>query len=645
MFGSHFARALAAKALLAAGVIALPAGAARPPIAFTTAPGDAWTFSKIIDIDVFDGRCDEVALASPLSTAIARPKKGHARARLALSSGDNRIEAQCRKAGVAQAAPIWQQWRVRLPDAPKARIAVLVDGNSIVLEGAASERAPAQPAPIAHYRWRDAAENPAPLTGLPTEGPRIRLKPPAVDGKYRVTLQIADTKGRTDASSAMFRVRGGTPETIDLAHEHAAWIDDAVIYGVVPKLFGRRGLPDVTGQLDRLAALGVNTLWLSPITAAPSGDFGYALTDHFRVQPSLGSKDDLRALIAAAHAHGMHVILDLVVNHLSDRHPYAEDATAQGRRSPYFDFLARTASGAVAHYFSWHNLDNLNYKNEQVERMIIEASAYWVREFHVDGFRVDAAWGPRTRAPDFWPRWCAELKRIDPDLLLIAEASARDPYYLEHGFDAAYDWTTELGQWSWHDAFDDPEETVQRLAAAIGASPGGVVLRFLDNNDTGKRFIARYGTARTRVAAAMLLTLPGLPALYTGDEVGADYEPYRATGPISWTDSTAMSAWYRRLIALRHREPALRSGEIQLLPLPSAPDVLGYWRTAPAGADKLLVLLNYGADPARAVVDLPARSGVNTAAVDLLSGETLDAEAVRAGLPIKAYSVRILKFR
>src|SRR5205807_7549030 len=82
--------------------------------------------------------------------------------------------------------------------------------------------------------------------------------------------------------------------------------------------------------------------------------------------------------------------------------------------------------------------------NPEVQRLIIEASAYWVRAFDIDGFRVDAAGGPRERASEFWPRWRAELKRIKPDLLLLAEASARDHYYVGHGFDAAYDWTRSL---------------------------------------------------------------------------------------------------------------------------------------------------------------------------------------------------------
>jgi len=98
---------------------------------------------------------------------------------------------------------------------------------------------------------------------------------------------------------------------------------------------------------------------------------------------------------------------------------------------------------------------------------------------------------------------------------------------------------------AWRKAFDDAAHTARRLRAAIAAAtPGrnGLILRFLDNNDTGARFITRYGPARTRVAAAMLLTLPGLPALYTGDEVGAAFQPYSLGPPISWDDPDALRA-------------------------------------------------------------------------------------------------------
>jgi glycosidase len=144
------------------------------------------------------------------------------------------------------------------------------------------------------------------------------------------------------------------------------------------------------------------------------------------------------------------------------------------------------------------------------------------------------------------------LKRIKPDLLLLAEASARDAYYGRNGFDAAYDWTDKLGEWTWQAAFEDAPNTARRLRSAIEASASdALVFRFLGNNDTDPRFRSRYGIGRTRVAAAMLLTLPGIPCLYTGEEVGAAYEPYKNAHPIAWDDVDGLRGWYKRLIALR----------------------------------------------------------------------------------------------
>ena len=197
--------------------------------------------------------------------------------------------------------------------------------------------------------------------------------------------------------------------------------------------------------------------------------------------------------------------MDFVPNHTSAQHPYYLSAAQRGPASPYYDFYDRDAAGEVTTYFDWENLKNLKYDNPEVQRYMIEAFAYWVREFGIDGFRVDAAWGVRERAPEFWPRWRDELKRIDPDLLLIAEASARDPYYVIVGFDAAYDWTDKLGEWAWHDAFEEGAPTAARLRAALigsrsveaerHARSGALVLRFLNNNDTGERSSRVTGSA------------------------------------------------------------------------------------------------------------------------------------------------------
>src|SRR5206468_11349018 len=126
----------------------------------------------------------------------------------------------------------------------------------------------------------------------------------------------------------------------------------------------------------------------------------------------------------------------------------------------------------------------------------------WVRQFDVDGFRLDAAWGVTERYPGFWPELRRALDRVKPHVFLLAEASARDPYYAGHGIDAAYDWNAELGHWAWQAAFENPARagTMLRTAIESDAIPMHEVARFLDNNDTGKRFVTRYGLPTTRVA-------------------------------------------------------------------------------------------------------------------------------------------------
>jgi cyclomaltodextrinase len=263
---------------------------------------------------------------------------------------------------------------------------------------------------------------------------------------------------------------------------------------------------------------------------------------------------------------------------------------------------------------------------------------------------VDVAWGPRQRAPDFWPHWRRELKRIRPDLLLLAEASPRDPYYAGNGFDAAYDWTDQLGVWAWSEAFGAPGDVAGRLRRALTTAekPQKIpVLRFLNNNDTGTRFVTRHGAARTRVAAAMLLTLPGIPGLYTGDEVGAEFEPYRQRGAIAWTDVHGLRAWYARLLRLRQQAPALRSRRLRVLDMPAGSQVLGYLRPGGTAQEGILVLLNYGAEPAE--VPLPENVLAELGAVGgTLRDLLLDDEAVMpaaASIRVAGDAVRILQSR
>ena len=416
------------------------------------------------------------------------------------------------------------------------------------------------------------------------------------------------------------------------------WIAGADVYGVVPRNFGETGgFRDVTARLGALDDLGIDTLWLSPSNATVEGDFGYAVTDYFRLREDYGTEADFRRLIREAHGRGIRVLMDFVPNHTSVAHGYFKSTAHHGRASRYWSFYDREADGEATNYFDWTHLPNLNYDNREVRRMMIEAFAYWVREFDVDGFRVDVAWGVRERAPDFWPELRARLDAIKPDVLLIAEASARDPYYFSHGFEAAYDWTDELGQWAWEGVFDaaTPAQLVRRLDAALARSPRRrLVFRFLNNNDTGASFVSRYGTDMTRVAAALLLTLPGIPLIYTGEEVGASFSPYADTAPIVWRDRYSLRPHYKRLLELRNSLPALQGLGFARLRA-SAPGVYAYVRSAAAGRP-VLVVLNFSGEPATVRLALPPA----------LRGplhDRLDGRALRRGpIAVEAYGARLL---
>lgn len=404
-----------------------------------------------------------------------------------------------------------------------------------------------------------------------------------------------------------------------------AWLEGAVVYGVVPTLFGGEPFKDVAKKLDYLKDQGVDALWLSPIneTDDPSA-ISYSVTDYFSVRDDFGTKRDLKALIKGAHDRGMKVLMDFVPNHTSSEHPFFKDAVERGEDSPYYDWYARDADGNPTHYFDWESLKNLNYEHPEVQKMMVDAFSFWVKDMGIDGFRVDAAWGVKERNPAFWSKLEKEMSAIRPDVFMLAEASARDPYYTKNGFDAAYDWTKSLGKWAWEKAFDEPEKIGPRLHKALAAkeTPLDRVARFLNNNDTGERFITKHGPEVSRVAATLLHTLPGIPVVYTGDEVGAEFEPYEDPPPISWDDPHKLKPHYAKLAELREALPALAKGDFEGLPFSNHGAGYGFLRDA-GGTDKALVLLNFG-DDARVRFRLPPEMKAlldDGKLVDALTGE------------------------
>lgn len=433
-----------------------------------------------------------------------------------------------------------------------------------------------------------------------------------------------------------------TPPRSSTTPAPTGWARDAIVYGVIPSRFGPRGIPDVTARIDDLHDLGVNTLWLSPVSEPSPGDFGYEVMDHRKLRSDYGTPADLHRLVRQAHGRGMKVLLDVVPNHTFDEHRWFQDTLEHGRDSRFWNWYDRDTTGEPTHYFDWEHLPNLNYDNPKVREYMTESMLDWVRKYDVDGFRVDAAWAVQERRPDFWPELRRRLDDVKPGAMLLAEASALDPYWGRSGFDAAYDWGSDLGRAAWKDVFTGGgvgAAKVERLHEAIVASTdpargaSALTLRFLDNNDTGQRFATRHGVELARLGAALTLTLPGVPLIYTGQEVGVEYEPYAEAEPIDFTDRLGLRPAIRELAHLRQELPALRSDEFARYERATAPGTYGYTRGA-TGSDQALVLFNFSTRAHEVPVDGTMR--------DALSGELFEPARGATSVRLPARSVRVL---
>jgi glycosidase len=575
---------------------------------------------------------------------------------------------------------------------PEAYAWATSDGSSVVLH-ARLVRNPDDAEPS--FAWSADPGNPAAATvSSPADSvTAVLIAPEAPDGEYYFDLE-ATIPGRPAGRARTFvTVRGGTVTPFDIRTDNAAWIDDAVIYEVTPYNFVRNGgIADVTARLPELHDLGINTVWLQPVFGTGFGGQGYDITDYFSVRPDYGTEEDLHALIGQAHDLGMHVLFDFVPNHSSILHPYAQDAIEYGAASHYFDFYQRERDDVLysTHYherydgemtfvyYFWEDLPNLNYDNPEVREWITRAGLRWVEDFDIDGYRIDAVWGVNARAPEVMQDWRFDLKRVKPEILLLGEDKATRPESFDNRFDVAYDWAPEelwVSHWSWQTDYSEfwnptifnySNEAVRArlLRYALtnrgnGFHPDAKVLRFLENNDTF-RFLATHepdGRLRTGMAATLLFSLPGIPLVYNGQEIGFPTHPYSTnriyeTGPsMEEQDLAGLFPVYRHLARTRARFRALRTGgfeELAVSPSQAAGRVFAYRRYAPG--ENIFCVANMGLEGRDVVLDVPTfRLGIKPGSVywltDLVTGEARPVAYADLGqleLAVPGYTTQLL---
>ncbi len=418
------------------------------------------------------------------------------------------------------------------------------------------------------------------------------------------------------------------------------WWNDTVFYEIFVRSFydsNGDGIGDFNGIIEKLdylndgdpatdTDLGITGIWLMPIFPSPSYH-GYDVTDYYSVNPDYGTLDDFKRLLEEAHARGIRVIIDMVLNHTSSEHPWFTEAR-QDPNSPKRDWYIwsdtdpayagpwgqdvwyPSTDGTYYYAMFWEGMPDLNYNNPEVTAEMENVTRFWLEEVGVDGFRLDAARHliedgtnqadtPATHT--WWENFRPVYKAANPDAMAVGEVwtdlGAIVEYVQGDELDLAFEF--DLAETFISSALAGISQPVNgQLKLSYKLIPNMAFAPFLTNHDQDRTMTILNGNLEAaQVAASMLLTAPGVPFIYYGEEVGMQGSkpdenirrpmqwsgqsnagfttgiPWRAPGS-DWQvfnvanetrDPDSLFSHYRDLIALRNQHAALRVGETYII--------------------------------------------------------------------------------
>lgn len=402
-------------------------------------------------------------------------------------------------------------------------------------------------------------------------------------------------------------------------------------------------LRGLTQKLDYIQKLGADCVWLMPVAESPSYH-GYDVTDYYKVEPDYGTNADFTAFVAAAHHHKIRVLVDLVLNHTSSEHPWFKEAL-QDTLSPHRNWYRWSKTPGNnwhksplrdEYYFGlfWSGMPDLNYENPAVLTEMERVAQFWLDSMHVDGFRLDAVRHLVENGDQVANT--PGTHKILRDFSYFVHVSAPNSYTIGEVWDSPENilsyYPDQLDAYfafpisqSLLDAVRDGKtnDLVSLVLQFQHAQPAWRWAPFQRNHDQTRTLTALGNdTVAARLAATILLTLPGVPFVYYGEEIGmtGDKPDERLRTPMQWTGTSAgftsgkpweaeqpdslttnvaaedgtkgsLLSLYRQLIHLRANTPALKTGE--LLPVASGSDaVLAYIRSD--ARRPVLVVANLG---------------------------------------------------
>jgi len=442
----------------------------------------------------------------------------------------------------------------------------------------------------------------------------------------------------------MFRsVYFGTP-----AMRSAEWVKDAVIYSVYLRSFSKEGMfTGLEKRLPELKEMGVTVLWLLPIHPVGEknrkGKLGspYSVRDYYGINPEFGTMQDFKRLLVAVHKKGMKLIIDLVANHT------AWDSKLVLEHPEWF---TKDLKGALVQpNADWTDVVDLDYSQSGLRKYMIEMMRWWVKDIGIDGFRCDVA---ELVPTEFWEEAREKLNRVKP-VMMLSEGSI--PEHSVKAFDLTYSWNV-------YDALD-PLLKGKRPATALDEifmmeqlqyPTGALRMRFNTNHDKNawdSPAVLKYGKDGLKLTAVLINTIPGVPMIYTGEELAND----RKLSLFEKVDvdsgrSREMGELYKTLSLLRRDHKALSRGELIRVQSSIPADIYAFFRAA--GSDKILTVLNFVPEPRVVTLTIPIEKifpGENKVVLtEIFSGERMDIRSdgqgrVAIALEPRGYKVLVVE--
>ncbi len=363
-------------------------------------------------------------------------------------------------------------------------------------------------------------------------------------------------------------------------------------------------------EMPRLKAMGVKTLWFMPITPIAQqnkkGSMGspYAASDYVSINPEFGTMADFKHMVNAAHRLGFKVIIDWVANHTGWDHIWTKT---------HPEFYLKDPDGKFHIASGMDDIIELDYKNQEMRKAMIDAMKFWVKETNIDGFRCDLASWVEV---DFWEQARPEVEIIKPLFWLGEFDELENPEYGKV-FDASYSWKWMHASNDYYNQNQPLQNLKDLLAKYTAIGDGSMRAWFTSNHDenswNGTEY-EKYG-AITKPMAVFSATWNGVPLLYSGQELPNNKRlEFFEKDPITWTNNYQNADFYKTLLNLKSSNPALRGGDpaasTQLLNTTANDKILAYLRKNEE--NEVLVVLNMSKEAVDFTIEDDRLSGVFT---------------------------------